>query len=119
MTTKEVKQIKIAAYLTTIGVAANALNRMPLQGVIIALAYAAFIFVPLATVLNKCKKQIDALPKSIIYLVFGLSVVLWRVLRAHPIAEATCAFVASFTVYATAFIYDERLAEKPAKQEMP
>lgn len=119
MTTKEIRQIKIAASLTIVGIVANALNRVPLQGVFIAFAYAGLIFAPFAIVLIKYKKQMDRLPKSILYLAFGLSVVLWRILRAHPIAETTCAFVVSFSLFTTAFMYDERRVEKHAKQELP
>src|ERR1035437_6580544 len=113
MTAKESKQLKVAACLVIIYVFANAFNRMSLQNVLKAFAYAVVIFLPIMVLLNHYKQKLDNLPKGLSYLGVGVGVVLWRVLRPYPTAETTCAFILGFLLIVLAFVfYDVKTVTK-------
>lgn len=117
MTTKETKQLRIAACLVIIGVFANAVNRMPMPNVFKAFAYAVAIFLPIVMLLKHYKQKLDSLPKGLGYLGVGIGTVLWRVLRPYPTAETICAFMLGFFLIIIAFVYEDEKARTAGSKD--
>ena len=107
MISKESTQLKIAACLVIIGVFANAFNRMPLQNVFKAFAYAVVIFLPIMVLLTHYKQKFDSLPKGLSYAGVGIGIVLWRILKPYPITETMCAFMLGFLLVALSYMYGD------------
>ncbi|WP_129126809.1 hypothetical protein [Geomonas oryzae] len=105
VTSKESKQLKIAAGLVIIGVFANAFNRMSLHNVFKAFAYAVAIFLPVMALLRHYKQKIESLPKGLSYAGLGIGMVSWRILRPYPTTETTCAFMLGFLLVALSYMY--------------